>query len=75
MVDVKRKKTESFEALVRRFNKKIIQSGKMIQAKRVQLLEKEPNRNFRKAKKVARIKKIAAREFLRKTGKLKEDNY
>ena len=73
MVDVKRKKNESFEAMARRFTKRIQQSGKVIQAKRVQLLEKKLNKNLRKNLKLRRLELNAQKETMRKSGRLKEE--
>lgn len=73
MVDVKRKKNESFEAMARRFTKRIQQSGKVIQAKRVQLLEKKLNKNLRKNLKLRRLELNAQKERMRKSGRLKEE--
>ena len=73
MAEVKRKKTESFESLIRKFNKRIIQSGKIIQAKKVQRLAKKVNRNKRKALTLRRLEINTEKEFMRKTGKLKEE--
>ncbi|MCC6639155.1 30S ribosomal protein S21 [Candidatus Falkowbacteria bacterium] len=73
MVDVKRKKNESFEGLIRKFNKRIMQSGKVLQAKKVQRLEKKINRNKRKALALRRNEIKTQTEFLRKTGTFKEE--
>jgi len=73
MVDVKRKKVESFEALIRRFNKRLVQSGKILQAKKVQLWAKEPNKNLRKKLALRRIKIRTQKEYMKKIGKIKED--
>ena len=35
MAEAKRKKNETFESLLRRFNKKLMQSGKLLQAKKI----------------------------------------
>lgn len=73
MVDVKRKKNESFEGLIRKFNKRIMQSGKVLQAKKVQRLAKKINRNKRKSLALRRNEIQTRTEFLRKTGQLKEE--
>lgn len=73
MVDVKRKKVESFEALIRRFNKRLVQSGKILQAKKVQLWSKAPNKNLRKKLALRRLKIHAQKEYMKKIGKIKED--
>lgn len=73
MVDVKRKKVESFEALIRRFNKRLVQSGKILQAKKVQLFAKAPNKNLRKKLALRRLKIHSQKEYMKKIGKIKED--
>lgn len=74
MVDVKRKKGESFEGLIRKFNKRIQQSGKVLQAKKIRYDKKEPNRNLRKKLALRRLKINSEREYLKKVGKLKEED-
>lgn len=73
MAEVKRKKGETFESLLRRFNKKVQQSGKLIQSRKIQFFESPPNRNRRKEKALRRLKITQQREFLKKIGKLKEE--
>ena len=73
MTEVKRKKNETFESLLRRFNKKIIQSGKIIQAKKIRFLEKQPNKNLQKALALRRMKIKEQKEYLKKIAKLKEE--
>jgi len=69
MAEVKRKKGETFESLLRRFNKRILQSGKLLQAKKVRFLEKQPNKNLAKKLALRRLKIKAQKEYLRKIGK------
>ncbi|MCX6746470.1 MAG: 30S ribosomal protein S21 [Candidatus Parcubacteria bacterium] len=73
MAEVKRKKGETFESLLRRFNKRILQSGKLLQAKKVRFLEKQPNKNLAKKLALRRLKIKAQKEYLRKIGKLIEE--
>ncbi len=74
MVEVKAKTNESFEKLFRRFTKKIIQSGKLLQARKIRFKTKAKNERKRKAGAIHRIKTQDKREYLRKIGKL-EDTY
>jgi ribosomal protein S21 len=73
MVDFKRKKGESFESFLRRFNKTLIKSGKLMEVRSRKFRPEKMNRN--KIKKRALISKEyrEKREYLRKTGKLKEE--
>lgn len=48
MVEVKRKDNESFESLLRRFNRKIQQSGVLIRARRIRFFESPKSRNLQK---------------------------
>jgi len=73
MAEAKRKKSETFESLLRRFNKKVIQSGKILQAKKIRFLEKEPNKNLNKKLALRRLKIKAKKEYLKKIGKLIEE--
>jgi len=74
MVDVKRKKGESFESLIRKFNKRIQQSGKVLQAKKIRYDKGTENKNLRKKLALRRLKINAEREYMKKVGKLKEED-
>lgn len=73
MVEYKRKKGESFEAFLRRFNKTLQLSGKLFEARKRKFLN--PSKNKAKQKTYALIsnKMRAKRDYLRKIGKLPED--
>lgn len=75
MVEVKKKKAESFESLLRRFNRRIIESGKVIQAKKIQFRQKPKNKNAKKVSALRRKEAREKREYLRKIGKLPEENF
>ena len=70
MLEVKKKDTESFESLIRRFTKKTIQSGKIIQAKKIRFHQKPISKRAQKAKAIRREEIKGQREYLRKIGKL-----
>lgn len=74
MAEIKRKKGESFEGLLRRFNKRLIESGKIIQAKKIQFRQRPKSRGALKASALRRKELREKKEYLRKIGKLKEDN-
>lgn len=74
MIEVKRKKGETFESLLRRFNKRIIQSGKILQAKKVRFEQKEKSRPEQRKNAVRKIKIRETREYLKKIGRLKEED-
>jgi len=73
VLEVKRKDNESFEALMRRFSKKLLQSGRIIQAKKVKYHKKPLNKRALKLKALRREEIKDKREYLRKIGKL--DDY
>ncbi|OGY89675.1 MAG: hypothetical protein A2927_02465 [Candidatus Komeilibacteria bacterium RIFCSPLOWO2_01_FULL_45_10] len=72
MVEVKKKDAESFESLMRRFTKKIIQSGKVIQVKKIKFYQKPLNKRAQKQRALMREFMKKQREYLRKIGKLDE---
>ena len=73
MVEFKRKKGESFESFLRRFNKTLIRSRKLNEVRSRQYLQQKKNKN--KQKNYALIAKDMRekREYLRKIGKLKDE--
>lgn len=73
MVEFKRKKGESFESFLRRFNKKLQQSGKLYQARQAQYLRPEKSRGQQKKSALVGKKLREKREYLKKIGKLKEE--
>ena len=73
-MEVKKKRSETFESLLRRFNKRIMQSGVLLQFKKVRFLRKEENRNARRNSALYRMSAQAKREHLQKMGLLKEDD-
>ena len=58
MVEVKKKDNESFDSLLRRFNRKIQQSGVLIRARKTRFFEQPKSRNLQKiaARRRAQIK-------------------
>ena len=74
MVEFKRKKGESFEAFLRRFNKRLQQSGKLYLARQIRFLHPEKSRDEKKKSALIRKKFRESKEYLRKIGKLKEEN-
>lgn len=73
MAEVKRRKGETFESLVRRFSKKIQQSGRLIQSRKVRYFERKKNRNSLRAAAARREEIKDKREYLKKIGKLVEE--
>jgi ribosomal protein S21 len=73
MAEVKRKKGESFDALLRRFSKKMMLSGRLLQAKKIRYFTKEKSRNLKKQSALRRMKISDHREYLKRIGKLPEE--
>lgn len=69
MVEVKRKENESFESLLRRFNRKIQQSGVLIRARRTRFFEAPKSRNLQKIAARRRSVIRQQKEELKKLGK------
>jgi ribosomal protein S21 len=75
VIEVKRKKGESFESLLRRFNKRLQQSGKMYEARAIRYFSKSKSKNQERTDAVRRTKIRDEKEYLRKIGKLKEEPF
>ena len=73
MSEIKRKKGESFDAFLRRVKRRWQQSGKLLQARKIQFFEDKKSKNEQKKKRVEFIKRVAKTEYLRKTGRLREE--
>lgn len=74
MVEVKRKKSETFEALARRFSKKLQQSGRLIQSRKIRYHTNKVNKTAVRAAASRREDITEKREYLKKIGKLVEDS-
>mgnify|MGYP001591525777 CR=1 FL=1 len=73
MVEVKRKRGETFDALLRRFQRRFQQSGKHLETKRRRYHNRGKNRNQQRASALRREKKTMQFVYLTKTGQLKEE--
>ena len=73
MVEFKRKKGESFESFLRRFNKKLKNSQKLLEARKRQHIAPKRNKNLQKKSALIGLKLKSKREYMLKTGKLKAD--
>lgn len=73
MVEFKRKKGESFETFLRRFNKTLIRSKKLKEVRDRKFLTPKKNKAKQKISALYGIKLQEKNEYLKKTGKLKED--
>ena len=75
MIEVKKKDRESSESLIRRFSRRVQQSGVLVQARRSRFRKEEKSkREMRQgAMYKAQVKKIVSR--LKKMGKFDEENF
>ena len=72
-VDVKRKKGERFDSLLRRFNKRVIRSGKIFQARKIRFHQRKKSDRVLRDAALRKIKMSEKREYLMKTGQLTEE--
>lgn len=70
LVEVRKKDHESFESLLRRFNRKIQQSGVLIRARKTRFFEPAKSRNLLRTAAARRAVNREKREELKKAGKL-----
>jgi ribosomal protein S21 len=68
--EIERKKGESFDAFMRRVKRRWLQSGKMLEARKVQFFIPNKSKNVQKESAILRVKKKKKMEYLRKIGKL-----
>lgn len=74
MTEIKRKKGETFEAMLRRFSKRMQQSRKILQVKKSRYHEKTLSRNLKRQATLHKLKTRAQKEYLTKTGQLKDED-
>jgi ribosomal protein S21 len=72
MVEVKKRENESSESLVRRFTKRVQQSGVLIRAKKRRFYETKKNKRAVRLDALRRENIREQRELLRRQGKLEE---
>ncbi|MBI2098895.1 30S ribosomal protein S21 [Candidatus Uhrbacteria bacterium] len=73
MSEVRKRKGESFESLLRRFSRRVQQSGRLLQAKKIRFHQSPKTRREVRDSALHRIKTRQKREYLIKTGLLKEE--
>lgn len=69
MVEVKKKDNESFDNLLRRFNRKVQQSGVLVRARKTRFFEPGKSRNLQRAAAQRRSELKVVREELKRLGK------
>lgn len=75
MAEVKRKRGESFESLLRRFSRKVQASGRILQAKKIRFRSKTKSKSASREAALRREYLRARREFLIKTGAATEEDF
>jgi ribosomal protein S21 len=71
--EVKRKRGETFESMMRRFSRRVQQSGKLLQAKKIRFHTSGKSRNLQRASALRREELRKKHEYLKKIGKLKDE--
>jgi ribosomal protein S21 len=75
MLEVKRKKGESFESMLRRFGRRVQDSGRILQARKIRYHSGATSKNATKAAAIRREELKEKREYLIKTGKATEEDF
>lgn len=73
MAEIKRKRGETFESLLRRFTRKVQQSGRLIQAKKIRFFDRPKSQGKKRTDALRRLEIQDEREYLKKIGKLKDE--
>jgi len=68
--EIKRKRGESFESFIRRVKRRWQQSGKLLQARKVQFYQDKKSKNLQKKNRVELLHKVSKLNYLRKVGRL-----
>lgn len=74
LVEVRRKKGESFEGLVRRFSRRVQQSGKVLQAKKIRFYASPKSKLEQRQSALHRIAAREKLEYMLRAGKIKEED-
>ncbi|MBW6440523.1 30S ribosomal protein S21 [Patescibacteria group bacterium] len=73
MIEIKKKDNESIGSFLRRFSKKVQQSGVLFQARNSRFQEKNQSKTERRKSALRRKEMVKEREKLRKLGLLEDD--
>lgn len=74
MIEVKKKKGESTERLIRRLRKRVMRSRILPRAKNAKFFRKKPNKARVKADKLYCLNKGDLMEYLKRIGKISDNN-
>jgi len=73
MVEFKRKKGETFEAFLRRFNKRLQQSGRLYDARKKRYHQRSKNETSKRKSALIGLELRNKKEYMRRTGKIKDE--
>ncbi len=73
-IEIKRKKGESFEAVFRRFSRRLQQSGRVLDVRAGRYFSRKVKKNKAHKSKLRSLEMGERREYLLKTGKVKEED-
>ncbi|HLD18107.1 MAG TPA: 30S ribosomal protein S21 [Patescibacteria group bacterium] len=73
MLDIKRRKNESFESFYRRFTRRVQESGRILQAKKIRFHLRKKNKSAARKSALRRLEISVKRDYLLKTGRLVEE--
>jgi len=71
--EIKRRKSESFEAFMRRVKRSWQQSGKLIQARKIKYFDPKKSKNLQKNLAIKKAHKVEKVTYLRKIGRMPEE--
>jgi ribosomal protein S21 len=74
VIEVKRKDNESVESMLRRFSKRVQQSGLILQTKKRRFFESDKTKREQRVDALRRMTIRNRKEFLRKTGLIEEED-
>lgn len=72
-MEVRRKRGETFESFLRRFNKRLLQSGKLFQARKIRFYKPGKSKRELRESALRRVSMSEEREYLKKIGKLPDE--
>ncbi len=75
MAEVRRKKGESFESLLRRFSRKVQDSGKILQAKKIRYHKRPKSKSAQRDAALRREYLRAKKDYLIKSGQAVEEDF
>lgn len=75
VAEVKRKKGESFESLLRRFSRKVQESGKLLQVRKIRFHSKVKSKSALREAALRREYLRGRRDYLIKTGQATEEDF